>query len=412
MMQVFRVVSAALFAAVFSAAPLAAQPLAQISGPREQPPADYSANQYVDSAGCVFMRAGVGAAVTWVPRLNRERRLVCGYPPSRPGGAEAAVAAATAPAAEPVRPAAAAPAAAASGVPVRSPAPAAAPAPAIAPAPTPAITPTPTSAIAAAAAPGGSRPAGGAAVARVQRAARLVRQGPIAGAATACPDPRPVAQRFLLSDGRRVTRCGAPVDDAVGFLNGLGAPGLVVAPGPASATEARRALALDRGAYRVVWAKGDLARRQTVDAPTGAAPTGAAPTGAAPTGAAPTGAAPTGAAPTGAAPTGAAPTGAAPTGAAPTGAAPTGAARTAATASSMAGRPYYVQVGAFAVAANADRSVARLKALGLPVAVARERKGSQPLRTVLAGPFGAADAAAEARARLRAAGYPEAILRR
>jgi len=364
MMQVFRVVSAALFAAVFSAAPLAAQPLAQISGPREQPPADYSANQYVDSAGCVFMRAGVGAAVTWVPRLNRERRLVCGYPPSRPGGAAAAVAA------EPLRPVPAAPAPAAAVVPVQSPA--AAPAPANAPAPTAAppsaAIPAPTSAIVAAAAPGG------AAVARVKRPARLVTQGPIAGTATACPDPRPVAQRFLLSDGRRVTRCGAPVDDAVAYLNGLGAPGLVVAPGPAGAADARRALALDRGAYRVVWAKGDLARRQTAPTPTPTARTSA--------------------------------------GASSAAAATGPAAADQAAASSMAGRPYYVQVGAFAVPANADRSVARLKALGLPVAVARERKGSQPLRTVLAGPFGAADAAAEARARLRAAGYPEAILRR
>ncbi len=376
-MQVFRVVSAAFVAAVFSAAPMIAQPLAQIAGPREQPPADYSANQYVDSAGCVFMRAGVGAAVTWVPRVNRERRLVCGYPPSLPGGATTAVAA------EPPRPSAeaspadaappdaappdaappdaappAVPAAAVAVVPV--PSPPAATAPATAPAAIPAATPAPSSpaaVITAAAAP--------AAPARVQRPARLVTQGPIAGAATVCPDPRPVAQRFLLSDGRRVTRCGGPVEDAVGYLNGLGAPGLSVAPGPASATEARRALALDRGAYRVVWAKGDLARRQTV-----------------------------------------------PTPAARTSAGASSAAAATPPASSMAGRPYYVQVGAFAVAANADRSVARLKALGLPVAVARERKGSQPLRTVLAGPFGAADAAAEARARLRAAGYPEAILRR
>lgn len=370
-MQLFRVVSAAFVAAVFSAAPMIAQPLAQIAGPREQPPADYSANQYVDSAGCVFMRAGVGAAVTWVPRVNRERRLVCGYPPSLPGGATTAVAA------EPPRPAAEAlpaeaspadaappevPAAAVAVVPV--PSPPAATAPATAPAAIPAAIPTatpasssPAAVITAAAAP--------AAPARVQRPARLVTQGPIAGAATVCPDPRPVAQRFLLSDGRRVTRCGAPVEDAVGYLNGLGAPGLSVAPGPASATEARRALALDRGAYRVVWAKGDLARRQTV-----------------------------------------------PTPAARTSAGASSAAAATPPASSMAGRPYYVQVGAFAVAANADRSVARLKALGLPVAVARERKGSQPLRTVLAGPFGAADAAAEARARLRAAGYPEAILRR
>ena len=50
--------------------------------PAELPPADYAGLQYVDTKGCMFVRAGTAAEVVWVPRVSRDGTPVCGNPPS------------------------------------------------------------------------------------------------------------------------------------------------------------------------------------------------------------------------------------------------------------------------------------------------------------------------------------------
>jgi len=70
--------------------------------PAEIPPASYSQSQYVDSNGCVFIRAGFNGNITWVPRYGDDRQPMCGLTPSVQGGAAAVAQAAPAPAPAPV----------------------------------------------------------------------------------------------------------------------------------------------------------------------------------------------------------------------------------------------------------------------------------------------------------------------
>lgn len=128
-----------------------AQSLRNAQPPAEFPPASFTANQYVDSRGCVFVRAGIGGATEWVPRVSRDREQLCGFQPTGVSGTTTAApqpdvpnpldtqVAGLAPRA-PVAAAMPAPVVIATPTPVaRAPAPVTVQAPAQAPAPTPRV---------------------------------------------------------------------------------------------------------------------------------------------------------------------------------------------------------------------------------------------------------------------------------
>ena len=90
-MRNFRTFGLGLVAAVAlsSAAGAQTRTLANTRTPAERPAEGYTGTQYVDSRGCVFIRAGVGATTRWVPRVNRDRTVVCGQSPTGDGAGEA-----------------------------------------------------------------------------------------------------------------------------------------------------------------------------------------------------------------------------------------------------------------------------------------------------------------------------------
>ena len=81
-MKLTKLVLFSVLATAFCQGGLQAQTLQRDQGPREFPPSSYMGKQYVDSAGCVYIRAGIDGSVTWVPRVSRDRKVVCGYQPS------------------------------------------------------------------------------------------------------------------------------------------------------------------------------------------------------------------------------------------------------------------------------------------------------------------------------------------
>lgn len=71
-----------LWAGLALTLPLAAESLSDIGPPRELPPKGYTQQQYVDSRGCAYLRAGFGNDVRWVPRIGPDKAALCNATPT------------------------------------------------------------------------------------------------------------------------------------------------------------------------------------------------------------------------------------------------------------------------------------------------------------------------------------------
>jgi len=81
-MKVTRVLAIAVIAASVGVGFVQAQSMGSNAVPAEFPPSSFDGRQYVDSNGCVFVRAGVDGNVSWIPRMTRSREMLCGFQPT------------------------------------------------------------------------------------------------------------------------------------------------------------------------------------------------------------------------------------------------------------------------------------------------------------------------------------------
>jgi cell division protein FtsN len=392
-----KVSAGALLALGLGAFAALAQSTADVGGPRERPPAGFSGQQYVDSRGCVFLRAGLGGAVNWVPRVDRNRRAMCGYPPTF-GGGGTRVAAAEAPAPQVVTPRPAAPVRVTTAEP-----------------PPASYVPAPVTTMRPQAAKPAAMPVPAATVAAPVTAPVVVPRAGQGGQKVGCLASTPVPQRLRLTNGGTVIVCTR----GDGTLEGLRAPvypqgvgaslshGIVplgqpsgVGSGAAGARVATHGAAVPHG-YKLAWKDDRLNPLRGVGTAEGQASQDQVWTRQLP-----------------------ARTTEEAKVTVSSQSAPAAARVTASTKSQPAAAPveravqqpsaagrFFVQVGSFGVPANAEGAAARLSALGLPVARAKGRIGGKAVQVVMAGPFASTGEAQVALRSARGAGFGDAFVK-
>jgi len=196
-----------------------AQSLRDTPIPAEFPPGSYEGRQYVDSEGCVFVRAGVAGNVSWVPRMTRDREPLCGFQPTLTARAapEAAPRAAPAPRQQATTPAPRQQTATAAPAPraapqTQSPRPTATPVRTVGRAPTPA-------AVATAPAPAPrSQPVAAPATAPQARRARIIT--PPDPSRTACANATGVSAAYRVQHNGSPVRCGPQRTAHVTYVTG------------------------------------------------------------------------------------------------------------------------------------------------------------------------------------------------
>lgn len=399
-----------------------AQNLREAATPAEFPPASFTGNQYVDSRGCVYIRAGIDGNTTWVPRVDRERNVLCGAQPTF-GGARPQVVAAPRPAGPPPEEITLAPQA--------RPAPAPAPAaPAAEPAPRPAAAPQRVTAAAAprpmppkvkAAAPAVSiqrvqRPAPQPAEAAPPPAKVAVRR---AEAATIrCPNASTFSQQFINDGSRYPVRCGPQAEPPVTsrpYTGHAGRDGVLRVSEKARIVPrhvyvdnwATTSVTVPEG-YRRVWEDDRLNPYRAWQTPEGHRQSAYLWTRDVPRRLVDPTPPHEGYRPPRLVPESAVNVKPAPPAPPVTRAAPAQLSTRSAPAAA-AGR--YVQVATFGVEANAMATARQLSRAGLPVRVGAMNRGGKPYRLVMIGPLADAASVNAALARARAAGFSDAFVR-
>lgn len=422
--MLFKVLSSALLATVLSTTWLQAQSLASIGGPVNLPPAGFTGQQFVDNRGCLFLRAGFGGSVNWVPRVDRARKPLCGMTPTFGAAVVAAVEADMAPeppvaAAAPVR-AAAAPVTAAPVVVARRPAVAAAPPQAEVAAPAPRrgsflamLFGTPNRTRVVAPAPlVVTAPAPQVVAAPVQPAYQASDLAGPASGQIQCFTSAPRLERVLLRSGGTALVCTTGNGSLTGWRPprfpagaGVGAALTAQMMEGAAVMGSRRTTATAAAAaantmptppagYKLAWSDDRLNPMRGVGTAQGQAQQDQLWTRDVPAQLVADQPRPRTTARVATANV------VAPTVTVSTMSAP-----------QASNRASYVQVGTFGQPANADGVKARLAALGLPVSTSKITRSGKLLQVVYAGPFGSTAEAQAALTAARNAGFGDAILR-
>jgi len=418
-MRVFRGASVVAIAAALAASAATAL---EVNSPADVPPPGYSGRQYVDSAGCVFVRAGVGSVVNWVARVSRDGTHLCGYAPTFGAPATAVAAAPVVPAPAPAAPRTPAPVATVAlttspppaGLQPRPVTPSVAPVALVAAAPRPTAEQVPGPYVSPYVALSGAVTPARA----VAPLPSIVAATTITNAQSVCPNLSPVAQRYMLSDGRNVVRCGPQTSDPVGYINTAGVPGLQVggmnapasfaAPNSAGQSVATAQVATMPpvpAGYQPAWRDDRLNPYRGVAGANGAAQMAQRWTNGVPAQAnVQTAVRVPGREPR--------------EDRAEGGVEPmfavvsvSGKSVSAPATVAMPRAAEFVQVGTYGHAENADQARARLNMLGLPVAASQVVQGGRALQIIYAGPFDSAEALRAALSAVRGAGFRDAFAR-